>query len=403
MHDAVRHRADRQGFRNEVTPRNFIFRCASSSRWRSSGSAHPSEAGKWFEFWTRPRVEWWQTLGVQADNLTLREHDARRARALRQGAAPAPYDIEYRYPVHRPRLRRARGHRPPRRLRPRAAPGSSSKTEAGVLRPGDARALPAARDRAGGGLTRGVLVLLCEAYTSTRAGRRPRVPAVPAAARADQGGNLPAGGQGRHAGDRARSSTSTAPPARRAVRRQAVDRQALRAHGRGGHAVLLHHRRPDRRGSDRHGPRPRHRRPGPHRARSRAAATSPIAISCSAADVRRVPRQRLARAPGLPKRGIEGAAAPGWPSRQAKRQPARRSGVLSKSVVVIGSSGWRRRKEGKRFRFWDWIEAVYPCGEGDLVDPEELDGMGLERNAEPLLVNASVIARILEQEKCHGK
>jgi hypothetical protein len=37
------------------------------------------------------------------------------------------------------------------------------------------------------------------------------------------------------------------------------------------------------------------------------------------------------------------------------------------------------------------------------VDPEELDGMGLGRNAEPLLLKASVIAGILEQKECHGK
>jgi hypothetical protein len=37
------------------------------------------------------------------------------------------------------------------------------------------------------------------------------------------------------------------------------------------------------------------------------------------------------------------------------------------------------------------------------VDPEELDGKELGRNAEPLLLKASVIALILEQEKCHGK
>jgi hypothetical protein len=58
---------------------------------------------------------------------------------------------------------------------------------------------------------------------------------------------------------------------------------------------------------------------------------------------------------------------------------------------------------GKRFRFWDWSEAVYPCGEGDLVDPEDIDGMVLGRNAEPLLLKTSVIAVILEQEECHGK
>ena len=53
------------------------------------------------------------------------------------------------------------------------------------------------------------------------------------------------------------------------------------------------------------------------------------------------------------RRGIEGATAPGWPSRQAKRQPARRSGVLSKSVCdrIVGLAS---EEGGKRFRFWDW-------------------------------------------------
>ena len=260
-----------KAFRNEVTPRNFIFRSREFEQMEMEWFCAPEEAGQWYEFWTKTARRVVAIARRQVRQPEAARARDRRARALRQGGV-GTCDIEYRFPFTAPGFGELEGiaHRS---TSTSSSTRSSARRELEYFDPETReRYLPHVIEPAAG-LTRGVLVLLCEAYTSTRAGPA-RDPALPPAARADQGGDLPAGRQGRHAGDRGEALPRPAPPPRRAVRRQAVDRQALRAHGRGGHAVLLHHRRRDGQGPDGHGARSRHRRPGAHRARSRAAVPS---------------------------------------------------------------------------------------------------------------------------------
>ena len=48
---AVRHRPDRQGFRNEITPRNFTFRSREFEQMEIEFFCHPDESMKWYEYW----------------------------------------------------------------------------------------------------------------------------------------------------------------------------------------------------------------------------------------------------------------------------------------------------------------------------------------------------------------
>ena len=36
---------------------------------------HPDEADKWFEYWVKARFDWYVSLGMRADKLSLRVHD----------------------------------------------------------------------------------------------------------------------------------------------------------------------------------------------------------------------------------------------------------------------------------------------------------------------------------------
>jgi len=64
-----------KGFRNEITPRNFIFRSREFEMMEVEFFVHPSEANDWYQFWRKTRYEWWQSLGLAGSNLRLRDHE----------------------------------------------------------------------------------------------------------------------------------------------------------------------------------------------------------------------------------------------------------------------------------------------------------------------------------------
>ncbi len=86
-----------KSFRNEVTPRNFIFRSREFEQMEMEWFCAPDEAAQWYKFWTQHRLEWWKSLGVRPENLILREHDSDElAHYAKEGEGT--YDIEYAWP-----------------------------------------------------------------------------------------------------------------------------------------------------------------------------------------------------------------------------------------------------------------------------------------------------------------
>ncbi len=53
-----------KSFRNEVTPRNFIFRSREFEQMEMEWFCHPDEAKNWYDFWKHERMQWWRSLGV---------------------------------------------------------------------------------------------------------------------------------------------------------------------------------------------------------------------------------------------------------------------------------------------------------------------------------------------------
>jgi glycyl-tRNA synthetase len=151
-----------KAFRNEVTPRNFIFRSREFEQMEMEWFCAPEEAAAWFEFWVATRLEWWRSLGISAENLQLRKHDADElAHYAKTGAGT--YDVEYRYPFTAPGFGELEGiaHRGCFDLEQHQ---EHSRTKLEFFDPQTQRRyLPHVIEPASG-LTRGVLVLLCEAY-----------------------------------------------------------------------------------------------------------------------------------------------------------------------------------------------------------------------------------------------
>ena len=84
-----------KSFRNEITPGNFIFRTLEFEQMEMEFFVPPAEAEQWHEHWMQARMDWYTGLGIRADHLTLRPHDADELSHY----SSATSDIEYLYPI----------------------------------------------------------------------------------------------------------------------------------------------------------------------------------------------------------------------------------------------------------------------------------------------------------------
>jgi glycyl-tRNA synthetase len=83
-----------KSFRNEITPRHFIFRSREFEQMEMEFFCEPETSMAWYQFWRQRRLEWYQKLGLSAERLRIREHSASELSHYALGTA----DIEYAYP-----------------------------------------------------------------------------------------------------------------------------------------------------------------------------------------------------------------------------------------------------------------------------------------------------------------
>jgi glycyl-tRNA synthetase len=84
-----------KSFRNEITPGNFIFRTREFEQMEMEFFVPPDEAQRWYEYWCEERRAWYERLGIVADNLRLRPHDADELSHYSSGTS----DVEYLFPI----------------------------------------------------------------------------------------------------------------------------------------------------------------------------------------------------------------------------------------------------------------------------------------------------------------
>lgn len=86
-----------KAFRNEITPGNFTFRSREFEQMEVQFYIKPeeSEGTKWFEELKEFRMNWYQNLGINKENLRFRDHsDDERAHYAKEAV-----DIEYNSPI----------------------------------------------------------------------------------------------------------------------------------------------------------------------------------------------------------------------------------------------------------------------------------------------------------------
>jgi glycyl-tRNA synthetase len=153
-----------KAFRNEVTPRNFIFRSREFEQMEMEWFCHPSEAKMWRDFWFAERQKFWKSIGLSGDNIRMRDHDSDElSHYAKEGYGTA--DIEYRFPFTAPGFGELEGiaHRCDFDLKSHQEHSGAKLEYVDPMDPKN-KFIPHVIEPAAG-LTRGVLALLCEAYT----------------------------------------------------------------------------------------------------------------------------------------------------------------------------------------------------------------------------------------------
>lgn len=154
-----------KAFRNEVTPRNFTFRSREFEQAEIEFFIHPATANEWYAYWRDQRYRWWQSVGLAGDNLTLREHGRDElAHYAKEGAGCC--DVEYRFPFTAPGFGELEGvaHRSDFDLRQHAEHSGRRDKMKYFDQERNERYFPHVIEPSGG-MDRGTLALLCEAYT----------------------------------------------------------------------------------------------------------------------------------------------------------------------------------------------------------------------------------------------
>jgi glycyl-tRNA synthetase len=148
-----------KSFRNEVTPRNFIFRSREFEQMEMEFFCAPEDGMMWYEFWVAERMRWWESIGCKKENLYRHIIPENELAHYSKGTS----DIEYRWPFTAPGFGELEGvaYRTDYDLKQHSE--FSKQTLDYIDQEGGRRYVPHVVEPASG-LTRGVLLVLSEAY-----------------------------------------------------------------------------------------------------------------------------------------------------------------------------------------------------------------------------------------------
>ena len=83
-----------KAFRNEITPKDFIYRIREFEQMEMQWFCHPKETDKYFDYWKKERLNWFLNLGMKKENLRTVEIPEKE----RAHYAKRQVDIEYKFP-----------------------------------------------------------------------------------------------------------------------------------------------------------------------------------------------------------------------------------------------------------------------------------------------------------------
>jgi len=83
-----------KAFRNEINPKDFIYRTREFEQMEMQWFCHPKEADKFFGYWKEERIKWYLNAGIKKENIRFRDHEKEELAHYARKAV----DIEYKFP-----------------------------------------------------------------------------------------------------------------------------------------------------------------------------------------------------------------------------------------------------------------------------------------------------------------
>ncbi len=151
-----------KAFRNEINPRNYIFRVREFEQMEIEFFCHPKDSKMWYEFWRDVRLKWYESLGIKSENLRPREQGEDELAHY----SDACTDVEYLFPFSdEPQELEGIAHRGDYDLKAHGI-GSKNKENTFAVLDDDTREryVPHVIEPSAG-VDRFTLAALCEAYT----------------------------------------------------------------------------------------------------------------------------------------------------------------------------------------------------------------------------------------------
>lgn len=83
-----------KSFRNEITPKNFIFRIREFEQMELEFFCKPGTDLEWFDYWKKFCIDWLLSLGIKPEEIKVRDHEKEELSFY----SKATTDIEYLFP-----------------------------------------------------------------------------------------------------------------------------------------------------------------------------------------------------------------------------------------------------------------------------------------------------------------
>lgn len=83
-----------KAFRNEITPKQFLFRVREFEQMELEFFCKPTESDSFFEYWTAQRTAFFATIGIKSEHIRIRPHDKHELAHYSKWCN----DVEYEFP-----------------------------------------------------------------------------------------------------------------------------------------------------------------------------------------------------------------------------------------------------------------------------------------------------------------